>query len=187
MLSERQRVLLDDCLTHRSTRGMLYNFARSYGFEYDDLYQEAALRAIEILMRKADIQSSNYLTRAIHLELIDLAEKCDRDWHLWHLSLDMKMGDDEESVGPWLIDKPRRTGDKHSERKARALYKALSRLHPEEQAYFKRVYSLHDYTGPEQVETTRRVDYIMRNAYAKVRRDKELARSMAAIWQGVSA
>ncbi len=180
MLDNHQTCLITDCLAHRATTSLLHRYARTYGFEYDDLYQDAALLAIEIVLKRPYIKASNYLTRAIHLELIDKVEKWQRA--IWPLSLDMAMGDDEETVGPWLIDKPRRTGDRKSARKARVLYEALAKLHPEEQAYFKRVYELHNYNGPEQVETTRRRDYIMRNGYAKLRRDRRLAAELEGVY-----
>jgi DNA-directed RNA polymerase specialized sigma24 family protein len=169
---------------------MLRKLATRLGYAYEELYQIAALAALERYERAQETRHPReYLHACMRYAIMD------HYWKTIHrslhpLSLDAPLDEEGRITYADLLASPEpvsRVSEQEKSRRA-ALYEALSRLPLEEQRYLCRVYGIGDYTPTLPTEgrfAGRRPDSprsdaaLSSHAYNWLRRDIALAGALA--------
>jgi DNA-directed RNA polymerase specialized sigma24 family protein len=174
---------------HQATP-MLQALAKRLGLDYEELFQMAALAALERYERSLEISHPRkYLHACMRYAIMD---HCYRSIHrsLHPLSLDAPLDEEGRITYADLLVSPDPVSRVSEQEKSRtaALYEALSRLPLEEQRYLCRVYHIHDYTPTLPTEgrfagrlpdSPRSNTAISSHAYNWLRRDTALAGALA--------
>jgi DNA-directed RNA polymerase specialized sigma24 family protein len=172
---------------HQATP-MLQALAKRLGYAYEELYQMAALVALERYERAQQTHHPRkYLHACMRYAIMD------HYWKTIHrslhpLSLDAPL--DGRITYADLLASPEPVSRVSEQEKSRtaALYEALSRLPLEEQQYLCRVYGIGDYTPTLPTEgrfagrlpdSPRRNTALSSHAYNWLRRDRALAGALA--------
>jgi DNA-directed RNA polymerase specialized sigma24 family protein len=172
---------------HQATP-MLRKLATRLGYAYEELYQMAALVALERYERSLETSHPRkYLHACMRYAIMD---HCWKTIHrsLHPLSLDAPL--DGRITYADLLASPEPVSRVTKQEKSRraALYGALSRLPLEEQQYLCRVYGIGDYTPTLPTEgrfagrlpdSPRRNTALSSHAYNWLRRDRALAGALA--------
>jgi DNA-directed RNA polymerase specialized sigma24 family protein len=174
---------------HQATP-MLRKLATRLGYAYEELYQMAALVALERYARSLETSHPRkYLHACMRYAIMDHYWKTiHRSLHA--VSLDKPIDEEGRITYADLLASPDTVARVSEQEKSRtaALYGALSRLPLEEQSYLCRVYGICDYTPDLPTEgrfagrlpDDRRSDAALSShAYNWLRRDTALARALA--------
>ncbi|GHO51513.1 hypothetical protein [Ktedonospora formicarum] len=165
---------------------MLANLARAFNAEFDDLYQDAAVLALEMSPRLNTMSNPcPYFMRAVRFHLIDMYY---RGRPSSPLSLDVPMYNDSAVTLADTLAAPDATintySDEYQNERDLALYAALRQLPLEEQAYMRKAFDLNAFQPAPPCwpcpapRYDRRSDNVRTSALKRLRKNEALATAL---------
>lgn len=126
-------------------RGMIYNFARNHGLDFDDCLQDASVIMLEVWPRLPEdcTYIKNYLGKCVRVELYRRLPLCEKEKAV---SLDAPISpDSNETFADMLADTLQIPDTERQDFIAKTLHAALQQCRWQEQLYAKERYQLNSF------------------------------------------